>query len=138
MLGAVVMVALLGAEQKPKTKAPRTRVAEVIESREFRLVDSKGTMRGSWHADEDGSTTFAIFRNGKPELFLSLVEDGTASIGLGTTDKSHAVIALIKGERPVVSLKDAKGVINAGTAKSGVPSIEIRDPSDKVLFQSNR
>ncbi len=132
MLGALVMMAASGAAPKAKP----VKVPDVIEAKEFRLVDGQGKTLGVWFGT-DGAPQFTLYASGKPRVVLS-ADDSTAGVVVGNPKAANVMMFITPDGRAVISADNAGGVINIGPTKEGVPVVEIADAAGRVKFQAGR
>ena len=135
MLGALLMMSGPGAAQRVKAKPAR--IAAVIEAREFHLVDSKGAVRGVWHADDDGTVALSLSGQEVAKAILTVTGEGVAALTLGNGPDNRIGLMTVKHDRPAILLWGASGTIAIGTSDTGIPGLEARDKAGKVLFQSS-
>jgi hypothetical protein len=108
-------------------------VAAVVESREYRLRDQDGRIRGAWGFAEDGAIRF-VLQNGDNQraLRLNLLPDGSAGVTFAdSAGANRVVLGLLSDGTASLVFADGKGASRSvySFSPSGASSVIFADRS---------
>ena len=123
-------------EAQQKGRPPR-----VVEAQEFRITGAGGKILASLHA-EGGAPTLSLFDSeGVPKVTLTIAADGGAAVRLGGQGQGKSktmMLAAPNGTAGIYAVSGDGGMVVINTKLGQSPNIEVKDKSQRVLFQAVR
>ena len=135
VLGAALTSMLYAQRERPKPAATR-----VVEAQMFVLKDADGREMARLEGIK-GSPELKLYdRAGKTRILLSVIQDGSSIVSVGTTEAEHAGIAVdANGEVSVILNAMKNGTITLGVGKEVRPNIGFSLASgQKIYLPANR
>jgi len=106
-------------------------VARNVTARQFTVLDSKGTSRGTWGIADDGAVRFILSdQAGRPRVRVSLLPDGSSGISLAdTSDRKLLVLGALPDLSTSFVMSDHGGVPRAvlGMSANGSANLVFAD-----------
>jgi hypothetical protein len=126
LLGLGALAALLAGAARPRSR--------VVTATEFRLVDSKGTVKGSFLADKNGPVLALRDAMGRARARVSVGADGAPRVELAdSAEKVRAALALGPAGSPELAFTDESARERAGlrVTPAGLPRFDLSDGAGK-------